>query len=78
MTGAQVRNLKSCIKVAIDFVSPESAAQCLELMQERRQLTLRENKDGEEEPEAPEDRRHCDKLQVCPVPQCMFSRPGWG
>ena len=40
---AQVRNLKSCIKVAIDFVSPESAAQCLELTQERRKLTLREN-----------------------------------
>ncbi len=65
--GAQVRNLKSCIKVAIDFVSPESASQCLELTQERRQLTLRENQllsAAGQEPDAPIDRRHSDKLQV--------------
>ncbi|CAL8468356.1 g7896 [Coccomyxa elongata] len=61
----QVRNLKSCIKVAIDFVSPESAAQCLELTHERRALTLRENAmaaQGEELGAA--DRRHTDKLQA--------------
>ncbi|EIE19371.1 hypothetical protein COCSUDRAFT_58660 [Coccomyxa subellipsoidea C-169] len=63
----QVRNLKSCIKVAIDFVSPESASQCLELTQERRQLTLRENQllsAAGQEPDAPIDRRHSDKLQA--------------
>ena len=65
----QVRNLRSCIKVAIDFVSPESAQQCLELTQERRELTLRESAlplaNGEEPlPEDPADRRHSDKLQV--------------
>ncbi len=63
---AQVRNLKSCIKVAIDFVSPESAAQCLELTHERRALTLRENAMAAqgEELDAPADRRHTDKLQA--------------
>ncbi|BDA43691.1 probable lysine-specific demethylase 3B at C-terminar half [Coccomyxa sp. Obi] len=62
----QVRNLKSCIKVAIDFVSPESAAQCLELTHERRVLTLRENEMAAEGEElgAPADRRHTDKLQA--------------
>ncbi len=61
-----MRNLKSCIKVAIDFVSPESAAQCLELTHERRLLTLRENEMAAEGEElgAPEGRRHTDKLQA--------------
>ncbi len=36
----QVRNLASCIKTAIDFVSPESFKHVLELTQERRELTL--------------------------------------
>ncbi|BDA51374.1 probable lysine-specific demethylase 3A at C-terminar half [Coccomyxa sp. Obi] len=63
----QVRNLKSCIKVAIDFVSPESAAQCLELTRERRNLTLRENELAAAAGEAPGpaiDRNHMDKLQA--------------
>ncbi|XP_012835107.1 PREDICTED: lysine-specific demethylase JMJ25-like [Erythranthe guttata] len=30
----QVRNLKSCIKVALDFVSPENVQECLRLTQE--------------------------------------------
>ena len=34
----QVRNLKPCIKVAIDFVAPESAEQCLRLTRHRREL----------------------------------------
>ncbi len=70
----QVRNLRSCIKVAIDFVSPESVAECLQLTQERRVLTLRESAavaanggladDGEPLPEDPAGRRHSDKLQA--------------
>ncbi|CAL8466277.1 g5813 [Coccomyxa elongata] len=63
----QVRNLKSCIKVAIDFVSPESAAPCLELTRERRDLTLRENELAAATGEAPGpaiDRNHMDKLQA--------------
>ena len=34
----QVRNLKPCIKVAIDFVAPESVEQCLRLTRHRREL----------------------------------------
>jgi lysine-specific demethylase 3 len=68
--GWQVRNLRSCIKVAIDFVSPESAHQCLELTQERRLLTLRETARAREAdaedalPADPANRQHSDKLQA--------------
>ncbi|CAN8237695.1 unnamed protein product [Cochlearia groenlandica] len=34
----QVRNRQSCIKVALDFVAPESAEECLRLTQEFRRL----------------------------------------
>ncbi|XP_045816712.1 lysine-specific demethylase JMJ25-like isoform X2 [Trifolium pratense] len=34
----QVRNLKSCTKVAVDFVSPENVRECLRLTEEFRQL----------------------------------------
>lgn len=34
----QVRNLKSCIKVAMDFVSPETVGQCFRLTEEFRTL----------------------------------------
>ncbi|KAI3997094.1 hypothetical protein MKX01_032745 [Papaver californicum] len=34
----QVRNLKSCTKVALDFVSPENLAECFRLMEEFRKL----------------------------------------
>ncbi|KAF8409603.1 hypothetical protein HHK36_005681 [Tetracentron sinense] len=34
----QVRNLKSCTKVAVDFVSPENIRECLRLTEEFRQL----------------------------------------
>ncbi|CAI0444133.1 unnamed protein product [Linum tenue] len=34
----QVRNLKSCIKVAVDFVSPENVGQCIRLTEEFRLL----------------------------------------
>ncbi|KAH9608508.1 hypothetical protein KSS87_016491 [Heliosperma pusillum] len=34
----QVRNLKSCIKVALDFVSPENAQECMRLSEEFRLL----------------------------------------
>ncbi|KAK4261918.1 hypothetical protein QN277_004853 [Acacia crassicarpa] len=36
----QVRNLKSCIKVALDFVSPESIDECFRLTQEFRTLPI--------------------------------------
>lgn len=34
----QVRNLKSCTKVAVDFVSPENIQECLRLTEEFRKL----------------------------------------
>ncbi|KAL6912366.1 hypothetical protein ACP4OV_001171 [Aristida adscensionis] len=34
----QVRNLKSCIKVALDFVSPENVGECVKLTEEFRRL----------------------------------------
>jgi lysine-specific demethylase 3 len=34
----QVRNLKSCIKVALDFVSPENVGECIRLTEEFRPL----------------------------------------
>ncbi|PQQ10874.1 lysine-specific demethylase JMJ25 [Prunus yedoensis var. nudiflora] len=34
----QVRNLKSCIKVAMDFVSPENVSECFRLTEEFRKL----------------------------------------
>ncbi|XP_022938431.1 lysine-specific demethylase JMJ25-like [Cucurbita moschata] len=34
----QVRNLKSCIKVAMDFVSPENVGECIHLTEEFRRL----------------------------------------
>uniref|UniRef100_A0A0E0K787 JmjC domain-containing protein n=1 Tax=Oryza punctata TaxID=4537 RepID=A0A0E0K787_ORYPU len=34
----QVRNLKSCIKVALDFVSPENVGECVRLTKEFRRL----------------------------------------
>lgn len=36
----QVRNLKSCTKVAVDFVSPENVHECLRLTEEFRQLPI--------------------------------------
>ncbi|KAL5721149.1 hypothetical protein ACHQM5_013744 [Ranunculus cassubicifolius] len=36
----QVRNLKSCLKVAADFVSPENVHECTRLAQEFRQLPM--------------------------------------
>ena len=41
-TPWQVRNLRSCIKVALDFVSPESLSQLEQLARDRRALALQE------------------------------------
>ncbi|XP_015886698.1 lysine-specific demethylase JMJ25 isoform X1 [Ziziphus jujuba] len=47
----QVRNLKSCIKVALDFVSPENVGDCIHLTEEFRKLP-------------PNHRSNEDKLEV--------------
>lgn len=69
----QVRNLRPCIKAAVDFVSPESISQVLSRAARLRALGLAARSaaqpaapGGEEEDEAaahPADRRHADKLQ---------------
>jgi lysine-specific demethylase 3 len=53
----QVRNLRSCIKVAMDFVSPESLGQCEHMAQALRRMP-------HDMAEQPQDRPYQDKLQV--------------
>lgn len=61
----QVRNLRSCTKIAVDFVSPESAEQCLQLREEIRKLSMKEVPEEElGEEEDPGKRHFNDKLQV--------------
>lgn len=57
----QVRNLCGCIKIAIDFVAPESLGQCLRLTEERRLLNLEDCAHGAKE--SPVEGTHADKLQ---------------
>jgi lysine-specific demethylase 3 len=59
----QVRNLRSCIKIALDFVSPESLHECLKQREEMRQLSLRERPELKAD-EVVELRHFQDKLQV--------------
>ena len=63
----QVRNLRSCIKIALDFVSPESVPHCLAQREERRVLAMEEVKERGGHLVADEEieQRHFhDKLQV--------------
>ncbi|XP_050279578.1 lysine-specific demethylase JMJ25-like [Quercus robur] len=53
----QVRNLKSCIKVALNFVSPENVGECIRLTEEIR--TLPQNH------RAKEDKLEVKKMTVC-------------
>ena len=53
----QVRNLCGCLKIAIDFVAPESVGQCLRLTEERRLLAACEQET------TPPESTHADKLQ---------------
>ncbi len=43
-----MRNLRSCIKVALDFVSPESLPQLEQLARDRRVLALQEDEDPDQ------------------------------
>ncbi|WOL01249.1 lysine-specific demethylase JMJ25 isoform X1 [Canna indica] len=52
----QVRNLKSCIKVAMDFVSPENIKECMRLTEEFRKLP--------EEHKAKEDKLEIKKIAL--------------
>lgn len=59
----QVRNLKSCTKVAVDFVSPESIHECLKLTEEFRELP--------KEHRAKEDKLEVKKMIVYAVNQAV-------
>jgi hypothetical protein len=64
----QVRNLASCVKVAVDFVLPESLDQAFKFAQEF--CTMGKKEAWEDTPEGervyvqPADRQHTDKLQA--------------
>ncbi|XP_073058715.1 lysine-specific demethylase JMJ26-like isoform X2 [Primulina eburnea] len=59
----QVRNLKSCTKVAVDFVSPENIHECLKLTEEFRELP--------KEHRAKEDKLEVKKMIVYAVNQAV-------
>ncbi|XP_073150164.1 lysine-specific demethylase JMJ26 [Henckelia pumila] len=59
----QVRNLKSCTKVAVDFVSPENIHECLKLTEEFRELP--------KEHRAKEDKLEVKKMIVHAVKQAL-------
>ncbi|KAL1199032.1 Lysine-specific demethylase JMJ26 [Cardamine amara subsp. amara] len=59
----QVRNLKSCTKVAVDFVSPENIHECLRLTEEFRQLPKNHK--------AREDKLEIKKMVIYAVEQAL-------
>ncbi|XP_031094621.1 lysine-specific demethylase JMJ25-like [Ipomoea triloba] len=59
----QVRNLKSCLKVAVDFVSPENIHECMRLTKEFR--TLPQNH------RAKEDKLEVKKMIICAVKDAL-------
>lgn len=59
----QVRNLKSCTKVAVDFVSPENVHECLRLTDEFRQLPKKHK--------AREDKLEIQKMIVYAIDQAV-------
>ncbi|XP_019090861.1 PREDICTED: lysine-specific demethylase JMJ25-like isoform X2 [Camelina sativa] len=59
----QVRNLKSCTKVAVDFVSPENIDECLRLTDEFRQLPKNHK--------AREDKLEIKKMVIYAVEQAL-------
>ncbi len=64
----QVRNLASCVKVAVDFILPESLPQAFKFAQEFREMATAEatevNEQGDTVKVAPNDRHSQDKLQA--------------
>ncbi|XP_022556510.2 lysine-specific demethylase JMJ25 isoform X1 [Brassica napus] len=60
----QVRNLKSCTKVAVDFVSPENIKECLRLTEEFRQLPKNHK--------AREDKLEIKKMVIYAIEQALI------
>ncbi|KAM0928496.1 hypothetical protein ACQ4PT_002515 [Festuca glaucescens] len=66
----QVRNLKSCVKVALDFVSPESIDECVKLTKEFRRLPL--------DHKAKEDKLEIKKMALHALVEAItFLEPSW-
>lgn len=66
----QVRNLKSCVKVALDFVSPESIDECVKLTKEFRRLPLGHK--------AKEDKLEIKKMALHALVEAItFLEPSW-
>ncbi|CAL9084093.1 unnamed protein product [Musa textilis] len=65
----QVRNLKSCIKVAVDFVSPENVWECMRLTEEFRKLP--------EEHKAKEDKLEVKKIALHALNQVIKDLEGY-
>lgn len=68
LVPVQVRNLKSCVKVAVDFLAPESVGQAVQFAQEFRNLGKQEQFADSPPAQAKPyveawDRQHADKLQ---------------
>ncbi|KAK6927738.1 JmjC domain [Dillenia turbinata] len=59
----QVRNLKSCIKVAMDFVSPENIQECIRLTEEFRSLP--------QDHRSKEDKLEVKKMSLYAIKQAM-------
>jgi hypothetical protein len=65
-----VRNLRPCVKVAIDFVSPENVGICVGMAARLRSLGCAADAALE-----PEERSNADKLQAsAPKQLCLFLR----
>ncbi|XP_077231075.1 uncharacterized protein LOC143864137 [Tasmannia lanceolata] len=64
----QVRNLKSCIKVALDFVSPENVHECVRLTEEFRVLP--------QEHRAKEDKLEVKKMTIHAIKQAVNDLSG--
>lgn len=60
----QVRNLRTCIKVAVDFVSDAGLRQCELMAEELRRLGIELGLERDSPRLHPEDRANSDKLQV--------------
>ena len=65
----QVRNVKPCVKVAIDFLVPESVPQAVSFADDFRRLGKGEAHGADGSYVVPWDRQHADKLQY---ELCMY------
>ena len=69
----QVRNLRSCIKVAVDFVSPDALLPCKDMAERLRSICIQNMERGRDGcAKEPFNRPHHDRLQVGTGCNCNF------